>query len=146
MLWAVRHSYFNQELAYLKVDFIALLSQKQGMVFNFLSQVWIWMWHSPNPARICQIKLIPWVLLIQRELLMWASMSCCLLSYVIGVKLKKVFWLSRSGYYRTYGAASYTLKKLDKDKTFESGTLLNWGGGHDVILANGCSDFLWHLN
>lgn len=49
------------------------------------------MWHSPNPARICQIKLIPWVIQIRRQLLMSASMSCCLLSYVIGSKLKRFF-------------------------------------------------------
>jgi len=39
------------------------------------------------------------------------------------------------------------VKKLDKDRScFESGAFLNWGQGCDVILANGCSDFLWHFN
>lgn len=77
------------------MDFLASLTQKQAIVFNLLSRVWIWMWHSLNPARMCQIKLIPWVIQIQRELLMSASTSCCLLSYVIGSKLKRSFgWVS----------------------------------------------------
>lgn len=46
-------------------------------------------------------------------------------------------------YSRICGATNYMVKKLDKDRSyFESGAFLNWGQGHNVILADGCSGFL----
>lgn len=62
------------------MDFFASLLEKQRVVvFNLLSQIWIWMWCSPNPASICQIKLVPWVNQAQGELWMLDIMKCCLL-------------------------------------------------------------------